>query len=177
MSTDLITDTNDVRSSKQLMGQLITNCSRSNGTVTCQSSSLTASQGDAMSRLVTFADVDGTTTSTFSIAADGTLPAAAAPTRISFDMIGMKGMTEEMLRELYDAFDINQRGGVERGVMRELMRAGFSHYGAPCSERDVERLFEHATPYRVRRQLKAEDADDLMAFNEFCVLFLAWLRL
>ncbi|KAH9599086.1 hypothetical protein LSM04_006876 [Trypanosoma melophagium] len=177
MSTELITGANESRSSKQLMGQLITNCTRSSGTNTCQSSSLTTTKGEAVNRLVTFADVDSSTTSTFTIAADGTIPNIDAPTRISFDMIGMKGVTEEMLRELYDAFDVHQRGGVERGVMRELMRTGFSHYGAPCSERDVERLFEHITPYAIRRKLKINDAEELMSFNEFCVLFLSWLRL
>ncbi|KEG05405.1 hypothetical protein DQ04_22341010 [Trypanosoma grayi] len=93
-------------------------------------------------------------------------------------MIGVTGVTEEMLRELYEAFDVHQRGGVERGVMREMMLSGFSNYGAPCSERCVDRLFEHVTPFHIRRHLrKGEDDEELMSFNEFCVLFLMWLRI
>ncbi|RNF20588.1 uncharacterized protein Tco025E_03715 [Trypanosoma conorhini] len=158
----------------ELMGQLIGHSGRP-----ASSASGGSSGAGAMNRLLTFVDDDGATSPTYGINENGVLDAAPRATRISFDMIGVVGLSEDMLAELYEAFDVRQRGGVERSVMREMMKTGFSNYGAPCGDKDIERLFEHVTPFSVRRRLKESDGeeDDLMPFNEFCALFLSWLRL
>ncbi|RNF09146.1 hypothetical protein TraAM80_02405 [Trypanosoma rangeli] len=160
-------------SNKELVGQLI-----SHGGCSASSASGGSSGGGAMSRLVTFVDNDGATSTTYSISENGGLDSPPQATRISFDMLGVVGLSEDMLAELYEAFDVHQRGGVERSLMRELMKTGFSNYGAPRGDKEIDRLFEHITPYNVRRRLKeGKDEDDLMPFNEFCAVFLSWLRL
>lgn len=160
------------KSSNELMDQFITNCSNS-----LSSASDASSSGSALFRLVTYDDCDGTDASTYVITEEGAMSGPVPLTRISFDLTGLSVVTDDMLRELYDVFDVRQRGGVERTVMREMMKSGFSNYGAPCSERDVDRLFERVTPFHLRRQRGSAADNDIMSFHEFCALFLSWLRL
>ncbi|EAN92056.1 hypothetical protein C3747_96g58 [Trypanosoma cruzi] len=172
MPTEVVNATNGPCRT-ELMGQLISNCGCSTGSASRPSSAVSA-----VNRLVAFVDADSSASTTCSSADAGASVFLPPSTRISFDFIGVVGVSNEMLEELYDAFDVNRRGGVERSLMREMMKSGFSNYGAPCGDKDIDRLFERIVPYSVRRRKEEGNEDeDLMSFNEFCALFLSWLRL
>ncbi|KAG8341520.1 hypothetical protein ERJ75_000132400 [Trypanosoma vivax] len=168
METELVPSGNSRNA--EVMELLATNCSRPQSSA-CEPSS----SKSAVNRLTLYAEPQDPSPSKRNSRREAL---TVLPTRLSFDLIGVRSLTEDMLRELYSAFDVRQCGGVERNVMREIMSTGFSHYGAPCSEKDIDRLFENATPFHIRRHLKDENVDtEIMSFNEFCVLFLSWLRL
>ncbi|AAZ10408.1 paraflagellar rod component, putative [Trypanosoma equiperdum] len=175
MSTQLISGGED-GSHSQLMDLVLTNCSRPQSRASDNKQST-----DGVVRLTSYVDLPNRDTLLPPIAEPkGGVPETSEtlfPRRLGFDMIGVSSVSEEMLRDLYEVFDVHQSGGVERGVLREMMRSGFSHFGAPCSDRDLDRFFENVTPFRVRRRRTPKEGEvDVVPFNEFCVAFLSWLR-
>ncbi|CCD14676.1 unnamed protein product [Trypanosoma congolense IL3000] len=167
----------DSASASSLTDMVLTNCSRPQSNCGKEFLSVSGTQ-----RLTSYVDIPVEDVhKRFSIEEEGAVAgeceAVPLPRRFGFDMIGLASVTEDILRGLYEACDVHHTGGVERGVLRELMRTSFSHFGAPCSERDLDRFFESVTPFHIRRRLTPEEQlTSLMPFDEFCVAFLSWLR-
>jgi hypothetical protein len=119
------------------------------------------------------------------------VPAPASPDaaprvrKLTLDTLGVGEPTEEMLRAMFDEFDVSGDGLLDRAEFKAVVQGSFENYGAPMSDRDIERLFNSTVRPSSRAgrsmspaggQSKATETDKI-TFDQFCLIILARMRL
>jgi hypothetical protein len=94
--------------------------------------------------------------------------------KISIDHLGIDVPTEEMLRDLFNEFDSNHNGFIDRNEFREMLRGSFDNFGAPMEEKDIDRLFSRLDGGNPKAKGQGR-GDGKLSFDEFCVLVLSRL--
>jgi len=96
--------------------------------------------------------------------------------KVVLDHLGMDVPSEQVLREIYQVFDDEGKGFIERDRFREVMKNSFDNFGAPMEDKDIDRLFRKLDAGDVKAQGNGK-GDGKLSFDEFCVLILSKLKL
>lgn len=107
------------------------------------------------------------------VAAFGTHPAGSAThkaakiKKVCLDHIGMDAPSDEVLKELFDHFDVDHSGCLNKAEFREIYSHSFENYGAPMTEKDLDRTFEKLD----------KDRSGTLSYEEFCILILNRMKM
>lgn len=97
-------------------------------------------------------------------------PVKQKVTKVTFDMIGCDVPSEQMLREIFEQFDTNHNGFIERAEFKNFLMSSVENYGAPLSHSEVDRLMAKldagVPPNRRNKNMH-------LTFEQFSVLVLA----
>ncbi len=103
----------------------------------------------------------------------GTSPAgsarhkAAKLQKFSLDHVGVDVPGDEVLREIFEYFDADRSGSLDKAEFRKLFAGSFENYGAPMTEKDLDRIFAKLD----------KDNSGRLSFDEFAVLMLTRLKM
>jgi hypothetical protein len=94
--------------------------------------------------------------------------------KVTFDLIGVDVPSEQMLRDMFNQFDSNHNGFIDRQEFKEFMMGNVENFGAPTTSAEIDRLFAKLNggyPTR-RRRVPGENLDQL-TFEQFSVIVLS----
>ena len=86
--------------------------------------------------------------------------------KFTLDWMGMDTPTDEYMRSIFDFFDHDKSGYLDKKEMITVFSESFDNYGAPVDPRDIDRLFAKVDINKSGR----------ITFDEFCVLLLNKLK-
>lgn len=89
--------------------------------------------------------------------------------KITLDHLCVDVPTDAMLREIFEVFDKDGNGYIDRNEFRHTFQENFDNFGAPMSDRDVERLFSKLDAGAAH----GKPNDGKLSFEEFSVLILS----
>jgi Ca2+-binding EF-hand superfamily protein len=87
--------------------------------------------------------------------------------RFCVDHIGVETPTDDVLKEMFDYFDKDNNGTLDKQEFKGIFALSFDNYGAPMSPKDVDRLFEKFD----------RDRSGRISYDEFAVLILSRLKM
>ena len=87
--------------------------------------------------------------------------------KFTLDWMGMDAPSEKHMRELFDYFDTDHSGFLNKSEIRSVIAESFENYGAPVDDRDLDRTFAKFD----------KDRSGKITFDEFCVLILSRLKM
>lgn len=102
----------------------------------------------------------------------GTSPKGTARTgehrikKFCVDHLGVDTPSDDMLREIFNYFDADKSGQIDKNEFRKVYAESFDNYGVPNDSRDIDRLFAHLD----------RDNSGKLSYDEFCVLMLNRLK-
>lgn len=97
-------------------------------------------------------------------------PQKKVVTKVTFDMIGVDVPSEQMLREIFEQFDSNHNGSIDRNEFKAFLMNSVENYGAPLTAAEVDRMFaklDAGLPPNRRNK------SDKLTFDQFSVLVLS----
>lgn len=87
--------------------------------------------------------------------------------RFCIDHLGVDVPDDEVLKDMFDYFDKDGSGKLDKAEFKAIFAASFDNYGAPMTDKDVNRIFEKLD----------RDNSGTLSYDEFCVLMLSRLRM
>jgi len=103
----------------------------------------------------------------------GTSPKGSARQRagrmqkFTLDHVGVDVPNDEYLREMFEFFDPEKTGIINTAEFRQLFQSSFENYGAPLTNKDLDRLFSKLDRGKT----------GFLNYDEFCVLLLSRLKM
>ena len=74
---------------------------------------------------------------------------------------------DAVLKEMFDFFDTDKSGQLDKNEFKVIFAQSFDNYGAPMSDKDINRMFEKLD----------RDGSGKLSYDEFCVLMLSRLKM
>jgi len=87
--------------------------------------------------------------------------------KFCLDHIGVETPDDSVLKEIFDYFDKDGSGHLDKAEFQGLYQASFDNYGAPMTDKDVARVFEKFD----------RDGNGWISYDEFCVLMLSRMKM
>ena len=87
--------------------------------------------------------------------------------KFTLDWMGLDTPSESYMREIFDFFDHDHSGFLDKKEMIAVFTESFDNYGAPVDQRDIDRMFAKVDLNKNGR----------ITFDEFCVLLLNKLKM
>ncbi len=87
--------------------------------------------------------------------------------KFTLDWMGQESPSNEFLRELFDYFDKDKSGQLDKAEFREIFTNAFENYGVESTQADIDRIFS-----KVDRNKNGK-----ISFDEFAMLICAKLRM
>ncbi len=87
--------------------------------------------------------------------------------KLAMDWMGVAVPTDAMLRQMFDHFDTDRSGLLDKNEMRAVVADSFENYGAPMTPKGLDRLFSKFD----------RDNSGKLNFDEFAMLILARMKL
>jgi hypothetical protein len=87
--------------------------------------------------------------------------------KFCLDHLCVDDPSDEMLKQMFDYFDENKTGSIDKAEFRKVYQVSFDNYGAPMDDRDVDRQFQ---------KLDA-NKNGTLCFDEFAILMLSRLKM
>ena len=89
--------------------------------------------------------------------------------KICLDHMGLISLNEEQLTAIFNLFDPNSDGLISKEKFKPAYRDMFENYGAPVTDKDVERLFNKFDTQDAKGKNK-RGGDGYLNFTEFSML-------
>ena len=87
--------------------------------------------------------------------------------KFCLDHIGVETPDDSILKEIFDYFDKDGSGALDKAEFKVVYQASFDNYGAPMTDKDVTRMFEKLD----------RDNSGSLSYDEFCVLMLSRMKM
>ncbi len=103
----------------------------------------------------------------FSTSSPGTARQRASTTKkFTIDHIGVDVPDDSVLREMFEYFDSDKSGSLDASEFKRLYTESFENYGAPATQKSIDRLFAKLD----------RDNSGRLSYEEFCILVLNRLK-